>query len=90
MNDKQNPKKMMDLTPQSAKVAQAIYDLYDMNGIGATINELSEETGLSHKVLRGNLSDLVQKDVVEVDPKALSGARFDMYYHIEQMKDLYE
>ena len=89
MNNEQN-KKMMDLTPQSAKVAQAIYDLYDMNGIGPTIHELSEETGLTHKVLRGNLSDLVQKDVVEVDPKSLSGARYDMYYHIEQMKELYD
>lgn len=80
----------MDLTPQSAKVAQAIYDLTDINGIGPTLHELSKQTGLSQKVLRGNLSDLVQKDVVEVDPKELSGARFDMYYHIEQMKELYD
>jgi len=89
MNEQTTPQ-TIDLTPQSSKVAQAIYDLMDMNGIGPTINELSRETGLSHKVLRGNLSDLVQKDVVEVDPKALSGAKFDMYYHIEQMKELYD
>lgn len=76
----------MDLTEQSAKVAQAIYDLHDMEGVGCNIHELAKETGLTEKVLRGNIADLVKKGIIEVDPKELSGARFDLYEH----KDLQE
>lgn len=70
------------MTNQSAKVAQAVLDIQEMEGgMGASLQEICKETGMSSKIVRGNLGDLVKKGIVEVDPKKASGAAYDMYYH---------
>lgn len=72
----------MKLTNQSEAVAEAILDIMEMEGgMGASLKEICKETGLHSKIVRGNLGDLVKKGIVDVDPKKVSGAAYDMFYH---------
>ena len=72
------------LTTQSQKVNEAIIYLQECGGgIGPSLKELVDYTGMTASVLRGNISDLVQKQIVLVDLKADSGAACDMYYNYE-------
>jgi hypothetical protein len=70
------------LTAQSEIVSAAILDIQEREGgMGAGLWQVVKATGLDAKVIRGNISDLVQKGVITVDLKEHSGASCDMYYH---------
>lgn len=71
-----------NITPQSQKVSEAILELQEMEGgMGCNIKELSRETAIPVAALRGNLTDLIQRGIIEVDLSAQSGATCNMYYH---------
>lgn len=70
------------LTPQSQAVAEAIYNEQDLGGgIGASLQEICKATGLSPKIVRGNLGDLFKKGIIDIDFAKDSGASCDLYYH---------
>lgn len=76
---------MKNLTAQSAKVLEAICTIIESEGgIGASLQDIQEETGIETTSLRGNLSDLIQKELIFIDEAKHSGAAFDLYYETTQ------
>jgi len=70
------------LTAQSEIVSAAILDIQEREGgMGAGLSQVVKATGLEVKMIRGNISDLVQKGIITIDLKEHSGASCDMYYH---------
>ena len=72
--NKQNPLEKMDLsfletlTEQSQTIARCIALIQSFEcGMGASMKQLERMTGLAPKVIRGNISDLVQKGHVTVN-----------------------
>ena len=74
MSNVQNPLEKMDLsflatlTENSANIARCIAAIQSFEcGMGASMQQLERMTGLTAKVIRGNLSDLVKKGHVTVN-----------------------
>lgn len=73
-----------NMTPASEAVANAIWNHQEYNGgMGASIEEIAEATGMDPKAIRGNLADLVKRELVYVDLKKHSGASCDMWYRTD-------
>ena len=73
-----------NLTPASAAVAAAILAIQEREGgLGATILDIAQETGMDAKAIRGNLADLTKRGIVEIDLCVHSGASFTMLYSNE-------
>jgi hypothetical protein len=70
-----------NITPQSQKVSDAILKINEeCYGCGATINELVQATGIDAKVVCGNISDLIKRNIVQFYEAECEGDS-DVYFH---------
>lgn len=70
------------LTAASARVEQAILRVQECeDGMGASVRDIQEETGMDPKAIRAHLTDLTLKGLITIDRKEDSGASCHMWYH---------
>jgi len=70
-----------NITPQSQQVSDSILEInVDCYGCGATPAVVVKATGLKPQTVRGNISDLIKRDIVQFYEAECQGDS-DVYFH---------